>query len=73
MNAVSRRWKKIQANMALEGHHISDEELEEVARKYEASGDDEFMRQAVAQAEQTGEDILDVFDRLRSAAGKRTQ
>ena len=65
------RWKQIKANMALEGHYISDEELAEVAREYEESGDDMYIDRAVAIAKKTGESVLTVFDRLKAEAAPK--
>lgn len=65
MSALSQCWKNIQGNLALEGHHISDEELEKVAEKYDASGDDQLIDQAVDLAEKSGRSFADLFEEVR--------
>ncbi len=70
MKELSQRWKTIQGNMALEGHHISDERLARLAEKYEASGHDDLIEQTVRIADETGEDLCEIYDRLRKDSSK---
>ena len=49
-----QRAKRIQHSMALEGHHITIEELIEVKKKSLANGDEEKIEEIVSKAKQEG-------------------
>lgn len=71
MKKLDQSWKSIQGSMALEGHYISDEALLEVANEYEASGDEELIKQAVMISEDKGGCFYDIFKQLRAERDKK--
>lgn len=71
MKKLDQSWKSIQGSMALEGHYISDEALLEVANEYEASGDEELIKQAVLISEEKGGCFYDIFKQLRTERDKK--
>ena len=42
-------WREIQSSMAIEGWNISDEQLKKIAAQYEESGQEEALRQLIAE------------------------
>lgn len=71
MKKLDQSWKSIQGSMALEGHYISDEALLKVASEYEASGDEELVKQAVMISEEKGGCFYDIFKQLRAERDKK--
>lgn len=71
MTKLDQSWKSIQGSMALEGHYISDEALEKVAREHEASGDRELIEKAVSISEVNGGCFFEIFKQLRAERDKK--
>ncbi len=53
-------WKRIQCSMEIEGWAISDEQLLEVAKEYEATGSESLAARIALMVKQTGRPLSDV-------------
>ena len=62
--SLDSKWKNIQANMALEGHFISDELLEKAASEYQDENLDEEMDAALLLSKQSGRPLLEILKEL---------
>ena len=65
------KWKNIQANMALEGYFISDEDLKEVAQSYEATDGDGQVDEAMKLSEEFSITYIEALKSIKAQSGTR--
>lgn len=63
---ISKKWLNIQANMALEGHVISDDDLGKVIEKYEMLHCDKQVDDAIKLAKQSGISLIEGLSQINA-------